>query len=415
MPPIQVLSKAVPRMLVCLGVVTPLLLSQHSNSQSCRGNATTLLYLWKIESEASDSNQTHLLLSEQFGMDCTDLVTEGLSFHTYMRALKDFVDSDSSGLQRIIRVHNLYAQYAPTGWARFRLGRQFLSLGVTRGSVDGATVRLGAPADIRATFFAGLSVSGDSLTLKGWEDGNLLGGQLVTTYLPKTVISGSFVNRSSNGQSIQQKLGLEAKLKPHPGLHPSFGVYYDFSEEELKKLYFGCVSNGLDVASAYANYTYTNLTVPEGFLSEEDSPSGRGRLRVGASYYPQWISALSVVYVAAMYEEESSYHVEFSADKDWGSVGIGHSFGYGGGRTGAFATAFYPLLPNLTISTGVDYAKYRYSSDEDDSENDLATHLGVDVSLARNLKIHGRTEVLQNEEYDYDVRFLTTVSVGFGS
>jgi hypothetical protein len=222
------------------------------------------------------------------------------------------------------------------------------------------------------------------------------------------------VNRTNDGETAQQELGLEAKSKLHPGFHPSFGAYYDFSEEELRKLFVGCASNGLDAVSAYGNYTYTNLTVPEGFLSEEDSPSGRGRLRVGASYYPQWVSALSVVYVAAMYEEESSHHVELSADQDWGSVGIGHSFGYGGGRTGAFANAFYPLLPNLTISGGIDYARYKYSSAENDSENDLATHLGVDVSVARNLKIYGRTEVLQNEEYDYDFRFLTTVSVGFG-
>jgi len=403
-------------LLFCSAIATALLLIQRAYPQSYKGNTNTLFYAWRTESADRDTSQTHILLSEQLRLSCTNVLAEGLSFHTYVRALKDFAPDDSANFERIFRLHNMYAQYSPSRWADVRLGRQYLSLGVARGSVDGVALRIRVPRASRLSIFAGLGVSGDSLILKSWSESSLFGGQLASSFFPGTDLSLSFINRSVRDTNIQQEAGLEARFRLMPGLRPSIGADYSLLSEGLKRIHIGISSFELDLVSAYINYTYTKPTFPENsFFSEFETP-GYGRARLGVSYYPKWIASWSGVYVTSLYEEETSHYVELSADGDWASIGVGHSFGYGGGRSGVYVSTFYPVTPRLEIAAGVDYARYRIAAlgSESGTEDDLAAHLGGSFAFLKDMELLSRIEYLLNEDYEYDIRFLSTLSVGFG-
>jgi hypothetical protein len=399
-----------------VAALIPFLGNHNAFPQSCTGNANTLFYAWRTESTDRDTAETHVLLSEQFRMNCTDLLVEELSFHAYVRALKDFAPNDSAGLQKVLKIHNMYAQYSPIRYASVRLGRQNLSFGVARGSLDGATVSLKVPRAVRITGFVGLGVSGDSLTVRGWSEGSLFGGQFAASPLAGTDLAVSFISRSVRNTNIHREASVEARYRLLPGLRPSIGIDYDLLAEELKKVYLGFLSTGLSNVTAYANCSYTKPIFPDGSFFEELEPSGIGRVRLGATCYPGWIASLSAVYVTTAQEDRVAHYIELSADQDWISVGTGMGLGYGGARSGLFASIFYPLTDRLDVAGGVDYARYKKAAleDESDREDDLAVHLGTDLRFLRELKMHSRIEYLLNEEYDIDIRFLSVLSVGFG-
>ncbi len=402
--------------LLCFTLFLTLVAARRGNCYSYRGAATTFFYIWQTESEDGDSSSTELLLSEELRFDYERLPIEGLSFHTYLRALKHFAPEDSAGFEKIFKVHNLYAVYSPARWADIRVGRQFLSYGVSRGSMDGATVRLTVPGIGRIVGIAGTAVSTESLSVQPI-DGNLVwGGQIASDYLPNSDISASYFTSNRNDTTSRQTAGIDARFRPLPGVRPFLGMTYDFVGSRVNKWYVGCAARGFNDLSGYLGYTYLEPTFSDNSFFATLSSRGRSRIRLSATYSPDWIASFTAVYVNSLYETETSHYVEVSADASRASIGIGHSLGFGGERTAAFVTGNYDPLFWLLLTGGIEYARYGVATLDEPSEreDDLVAHVGADVRLSKDVGIHTRVEYLINDEYIYDVRFLSLLSLGFG-
>jgi len=385
-------------------------------SQQCTGNASTIVYGWK--SQGDDTDTVHVIGSQQLRFDCSDILTDGLSFHTFVRALKDFSPGDSSVFQRILKIHNLYAQYDLPKWGNIRFGRQFLSFGVAKGSMDGATVTFRVPRIARLVGFAGMGVCGESLSVQSWDESQVVGGHLYSNYLPKTSVSVSLVQRASEDTTTEQKMGFDLRFRPYPGFTPFLGANYDFINSTINELYVGLFNTSHRILSTYLNYTYLKPTFAKDsyFKNFSEHTKSHSRMRLSTTYNPDWIAAFTASYVTSIYEKDVSYSFELTADGNYASIGAGHSFGFGGEHSNIFGTFNYPILAYLDMNVGVDYGTYGTATEEDvsETENDLVAYLGGDWRPFENVRIDMRVENLINEEYQYDIRFLSSLSVGFG-
>ena len=378
------------------------------------GNASTIVYGWSAQGDSADS--LHTLVSQQLLLDWSDVITEGLSFHTFVRSLKDFTLADSAEWKRILKIHNLYAQYRVPRRADIRIGRQFLAFGVARGSMDGAAVTLKIPGTGRLVGFAGLGVSGESLAVQSWEDSHILGGHLYVNYLPGTKISTSFVQRTANDTTTEQKMGFDLRFQPYPGFNPFVGANYDIINSTVNEFYVGLFNTSYSRLSTYFNYTYSKPTFAENSYFKNFSSEARNRVRLATTYSPDWIASFTGAYVTTVYNKGPSYYFELSADGDYASLGVGHAFGFGGERSGVFGALNYPILNYVDVNAGVDYAKYGLETEEEvtETEDDLVAYVGGQWRPFEKVKVDVRVEDLINEKYDYDIRFLSSLSVGFG-
>lgn len=383
-------------------------------SQRCTGNASTIVYGWRTQGDSTDS--VHTLVSQQLRLDCSDIITEGFSFHTFVRSLKDFTPADSAEWKRILKIHNLYAQYRIPGRADIRVGRQFLAFGVARGSMDGAAVTLKIPGTARLVGFAGLGVSGESLAVQSWEDSHILGGHLYVNYLPGTRISTSFVQKTVNDTTTEQKMGFDLRFQPYPGFRPLLGVNYDLINSAINEFYVGLFNTSYSRLTTYFNYTYSKPTFAENSYFKNFSSEARNRVRLSTTYSPDWIASFTGAYVTTLYSKGPSYYFELSADGDYASLGVGHAVGFGGERSGVFGAFNYPILNYVDVNGGVDYARYGIETEEEalETEDDLMAYVGAEWRPFEKVKVDVRVEDLINEEYDYDIRFLSSLSVGFG-
>ena len=95
---------------------------------------------------------------------------------------------------------------------------------------------------------------------------------------------------------------------------------------------------------------------------------------------------------------------------------MGHAFGFGGKRSGVFGAFNYPILDYADVNAGVDYAMYGLETEEEvtETEDDLVAYVGGQWRPFEKVKVEVRVEDLINEKYDYDIRFLSSLSVGFG-
>jgi hypothetical protein len=354
--------------------------------------------------------------SQQLCLDFSDIATDGLSFHTFVRALKDFNSEDSSDMKRILKIYNLYTEYGSHNRGFIRLGRQFLSFGVGKGSIDGATGQLVIPGMARLTAFAGLGVQSESLSVQAWEESRTLGGQLSVQYLHKTDITASFVEKAVRDTSTEQKMRLDLRTELRPGLRPYVGADFDFVESTLSRLYAGFADNRTDKLSSYINYSYLKPAFPKNSFFHKLENEGYSRVRAGVTFNPAWVADFTVTFVSSIYETDNAHYLEVSADGEWLSLGAGHSFGYGGERTGVFASASYPVFKTLNLDAGLDYAVYRFTEEDavSSDENDIAGYTGAKWKPFANVDIGARVENLVNQDYEYDVRFVSNISIGFG-
>lgn len=382
--------------------------------QHCAGNVSTIVYGWRAQGDSTDS--VHTLVSQQLRLDCSNIITEGFSFHTFVRTLKDFTPADSAEWKRILKIHNLYAQYRIPRRADIRLGRQFLAFGVARGSMDGAVVTFRFPGAARLVGFAGLGVSGESLAVQSWEDSHILGGHLYVDYLPGTKISTSFVQKTVNDTATEKKIGFDLRFQPYPGFRPFVGANYDLINSTINKFCVGLFNTSYSRLSTYFNYTYSKPTFPENSYFRNFSSKARSRVRLATTYRPDWIASFTGAYVTTVYSRGPSYYFELSADGDYASLGVGHAFGFGGERSGVFGAFNYPVLAYVDVNAGVDYARYGIETEEEalKTEDDLVAYVGGQWRPFEKVRLDVRVEDLINEEYDYDIRFLSSLSVGFG-
>ncbi|MFQ5906735.1 MAG: hypothetical protein ACE5JA_09205, partial [bacterium] len=198
---------------------------------------------------------------------------------------------------------------------------------------------------------------------------------------------------------------------------PFLGANYDLINGTINELYVGLFNTSHRTLSTYFNYTYLKPTFAENsyFKKFSDEANGHSRMRLSTTYTPDWIASLTGSYVTSIYEKDVSHYFELTADGDYASLGVGHSFGFGGERSSVFGVFNYPILTYLDLNAGADYARYGIATEEEASEtnDDLVAYVGGEWRPLEKVRIDMRIEDLVNEEYQYDIRFFSSLSVGF--
>ena len=317
--------------------------------------------------------------------------------------------------------------------ADLSLGRLPFFVGVGSGTIDGALTRFHSTNNLLAmTVYGGANTPLD-LTVRQWgplKRDFTLGGQALLS-VEDFRLGASYMNRQ------RERPGYWT-LRPDTLFNPT-SVYVD--PEQTREQYAGAdMSYWLPEAKFYARYDY-NLDYKQ-----------TQRAQMGVHYYPAGRWALSADYIhraprlpynsffsvfsvptseeleggadytivrstrvfvrgaAVTYVDDHSFRYTFGVANDYASASYRGSTGYAGELNAVSVQGSYPICNRALIPIlGVSYTSYKLNA-EDNTENTVATVLGVIARPLQLLSVDVQGQWLSNKVYKNDLRLFAELN-----
>lgn len=398
--------------LVCAGF-----LSTPAAATTVSGRVTASAYAFEGNSTASDA-ATYVRSHAALRLQVSDLGHRALSLTSYLQGTTDLLESADT--DPATRFYSLFLRYKDRH-ADVRLGRQWISVGVGAGTMDGARLDL-KRYGVGLTLYGGALAPVDGYARGQLDEAHLYGVRLQTSQLAGILIAVSYADRERDPiayvnpgrysgfvgqpQAIRRQLaGIEASRRF--GLHSLRSrVDYDVQNESLRRGEIaGRVGLSPDLA-LQASWRHRQPSVYSGSIFSVFPSEGYDEYALRLFYRVSDALSLSTHAATVQYDDDSTQRLGLSAS--WGrhlTLGYRHYQGYAGGANGLSGSVLYDLSPQLTFRGDLDLSTYE-RFDAEDSDGLVAASAGLTWRATREFSLDGQLQGLRNPSYDTDLRGL---------
>lgn len=406
------------------------------HSQTISTRLSTYFYTWErydsVLTPGEYTSTNHIRGYQNFLLD----ITEGKwSFSTSVQTEEDLIEKSGRGFA--YRFYNAYIKGSNLfDVLDVKLGRQYVSAGTGRGTLDGINLKLklGKEKEFHLSGYAG----GLTPYTYDFDDYGVFfknfafGGQLSYFGVKDLKLSASYFNKHRKPQSyttvradssfnrMEYIVDIDEFADQLGGLDFSyrklkynfFGkLYYDFN---LKKLYRGEINGSVSATDKLRfslGYTYRQPQISYNSIFWVFNYRQYNELELGADYLLNKNINIYAKAANVFYTDENSlrFQVGFS-HPNFGLSIIKYS-GYTGESEGAYGYVNYELMKSkLSLTSGLSYSNYKIKNYSDEKENSLSGMLGFTYRPVNRITIDVQGQLISNRIYKTDTRLLLGIN-----
>ena len=411
-----------------------LILPLHSQTISTR--LSTYFYTWErydsILTGGEYSSTSHLRGYQNLLLD----ITEGKwSFSTSVQTEEDLMEKSGRGFA--YRFYNAYIKGSNLfDVLDVKLGRQYVSAGTGRGTLDGINLKLklGKEKEFHLSGYAG----GLTPYTYDFDDYGVFfknfafGGQLSYFGVKDLKLSASYFNKNRKPQSyttvradssfnrMEYVVDIDEFADQLGGLDFSFRkpkydffgkLYYDFN---LKKLYRGEINGSVSATDKLRfslGYTYRQPQISYNSIFWVFNYRQYNELEIGADYLVNKNINIYARAANVFYTDENSLRAQLGFSHPNFGLSIIKYTGYAGESEGAYGYFNYELMKSkLSLTSGLSYSNYKIKNYSDEKENSFSGMLGFTYRPVNRITIDVQGQLISNRIYKTDTRLLVGIN-----
>ncbi len=395
-----------------------------SYPQTINARFTTAAYAWE-QQEIDSSKANHFRFYQLAQLSIGRLGLPNLSFHTYVQFSNDF--SEQAVADPRWWIYNCYFDLKNVAHAiDIGLGRQRIYAGVGYGTVDGLQLQYRLKDYFKIKFYVGtLAPTAKSTELRDFNSDNLTYGFHLTSnklkkirlglsyarqsvepiqYRSSGLFTGSFRLEHPIAAWQKELVGLDVSSQVSSKLRLNGRLDFNVLAENVKRGEFGGryqIHRNLELG---LDYIYRTPFIDQNSIFSVFEINPNQELALQGRYrwndYQFFLTAANVIL-------KDDTNLRLGLGCSWKSLYLGYHrrAGYGGDSDGLTFNFSYPVLPNLSVTLGSNFASYRFSEFSNSRDQAIAGVLGVDYSPTKNLTLQAEGQVLNNKIFSHDARF----------
>lgn len=406
-------------------------------SQTLNLRFNNAFYTWKRVDSLTGSNvdatyTTHLKGYQNLAFD--------LNFGKW--TLSSFVQTDEDIINKIDRGFSFrfYDAYLKGNnlfnVLDLKLGRQYVSAGSGRGTIDGAhfKLKLGDRKQYQIVGYGGYltPLAYDFQGYKQLKDNFLAGGQFLYygvkdlsvglsyamkrrgmdpyyTIRPDELFNPKVVYIETESKS-EQIAGADVSYRINKK-HNVFGrAYYDIN---MKKLYKAEINGNFaltDKVKFSVGYYYKQPQISYNTIFWVFNYKKYQEVEAGIDYAARIFGTDANVYGrfgGVFYESDNSLKFQFGVSNPWYGLGVVKYTGYAGETEGAFGYFNHDLYKNqFVLTSNLSYSRYNLGNYNADKVDVFSGALGLTYRPVNHFSIDAQGQFMTNEIYKFDTRFL---------
>lgn len=406
-------------------------------SQTLNLRFNNAFYTWKRVDSLTGSNTdatytTHLKGYQNLAFD--------LNFGKW--TLSSFVQTDEDIINKIDRGFSFrfYDAYLKGNnlfnVLDLKLGRQYVSAGSGRGTIDGAhfKLKLGDRKQYQIVGYGGYltPLAYDFQGYKQLKDNFLAGGQFLYygvkdlsvglsyamkrrgmdpyyTIRPDELFNPKVVYIETESKS-EQIAGADVSYRINKK-HNVFGrAYYDIN---MKKLYKAEINGNFaltDKVKFSVGYYYKQPQISYNTIFWVFNYKKYQEVEAGIDYAARIFGTDANVYGrfgGVFYESDNSLKFQFGVSNPWYGLGVVKCTGYAGETEGAFGYFNHDLYKNqFVLTSNLSYSRYNLGNYNADKVDVFSGALGLTYRPVNHFSIDAQGQFMTNEIYKFDTRFL---------
>lgn len=378
------------------------------------------------------SSTTHLRGYQNFLLD----ISEGKwSFSTSVQTEEDIIEKSGRGFA--YRFYNAFIKGSNLfNILDLKLGRQYISAGTGRGTLDGINLKLklGKEKEYHLSGYAGglTPYTYDFNDYGVFFKNFAFGGQLSYFGVKNLKLSASYFNKHRKPQSYttvradssfnkteyvvdidefaDQLGGLDFSYRKPK--YDFFGkLYYDFN---LKKLYRGEINGSISATDKLRfslGYTYRQPQISYNSIFWVFNYRNFNEVEAGVDYLLNKSFNFYAKAANVFYTDENSLRVQLGISHPNFGLSLIKYTGYSGESDGIYAYFNHELLKSeLALTSGLNYSKYRIKNYSDEKENTFGGMLGLTYRPFNRITIDIQGQLISNRIYKTDTRLLLGIN-----
>jgi hypothetical protein len=407
----------------CLLAVLLLLTPSSASALKISARLTASLHSWEIrddEGTAVSYNTVHQLVS----LDVAGLRAKGLSFHAYGRG---FLHTEGHEIRRRLALYSTYADWTRiTRRLDLRLGRQRISAGVGRGTLDGTRAVVSLPHSIKVLAYLGAISPEDRSTRVGsWGRGHACGSR-ISARARKTTVSLSFAEQSgshsgagltgpdsrepeANARAVRLA-GIEARTTYLTGTDVSGALEIDATGWEMVRARLSGRRQAAPGLKLSASVDMRRSVFDADTVSSAGDDDRSTEVEGGAIYSLGGSLELSGSYSLLRSADGGTHRVRLELTGGRSSISYYRRSGGGGNRDDVRAGGSIAILPLVSLRGSLSLSSYRLSQARRTREEAFEGVLALDFERARKLEATLEGRLIKNKTYDYDVQLFAKVT-----
>ncbi len=406
------------------------------HSQTISTRLSTYFYTWErydsILPSGDYSSTNHLRGYQNLLFD----ISEGKwSFSTSVQTEEDVIEKSGRGFA--YRFYNAYIKGSNLFDALdVKLGRQYISAGAGRGTLDGLNLKLklGKEKEFHLTGYAGgltpytYDFSDYGVFFKNFAYGGQFSYfgvkdlKLSVSYFNKhrKPLSYTTVRADSSFNLTNYLVDIDEFADQLGGFDFSYWnrrynfygkLYYDFN---LKKLYRGEINgsvNATDKIKFSLGYTYRQPQISYNSIFWVFNYRQYNEVEAGVDYLLNKSFNFYAKAANVFYTDENSLRVQLGFSHPNFGLSLIKYTGYAGESDGVYGYFNYELLKSkLALTSGLNYSKYRIKNYSDEKEDSFSGLLGFTYRPINRVSIDVQGQLISNRIYKTDTRFLVGIN-----
>ena len=406
-------------------------------SQTLNLRFNNAFYTWKRVDSLTGSNAdatytTHLKGYQNLAFD--------LNFGKW--TLSSFVQTDEDIINKIDRGFSFrfYDAYLKGNnlfnVLDLKLGRQYVSAGSGRGTIDGAhfKLKLGDRKQYQIVGYGGYltPLAYDFQGYKQLKDNFLAGGQFLYygvkdlsvglsyamkrrgmdpyyTIRPDELFNPKVVYIETESKS-EQIAGADVSYRINKK-HNVFGrAYYDINMKKLYKAEINANFALTDKVKFSVGYYYKQPQISYNTIFWVFNYKKYQEVEAGIDYAARIFGTDANVYGrfgGVFYESDNSLKFQFGVSNPWYGLGVVKCTGYAGETEGAFGYFNHDLYKNqFVLTSNLSYSRYNLGNYNADKVDVFSGALGLTYRPVNHFSIDAQGQFMTNEIYKFDTRFL---------
>jgi hypothetical protein len=384
---------------------------------------TASLHSWESRDRSGTAvayNTIHQLLS----LDVSGLGVRGLSFHAYGRG---FVHTAGSERSRRLALYSAYADWNRiAGRLDLRLGRQRVSAGVGRGTVDGTRAVVSLPYSIKLLAYAGIVAPEDRSTDVGsWRRGHACGLRVAARKFKTTVslslaeesraLSGvAEVNLDGDGPTVPalhtRLVGVNARTTYFPGTDVSGALELDAITWEPARLRLTGRRQATPGLRLSGSVDHRRAVAAAETVSIDPAYKPGTEVRGTATHSLDGGLQLAGAYSVVLSGDGRTHRVRFDLSRGYSKLSYHRRSGYGGRADGVSAGGRVAIVSHVSLRGSLSLSSYGLSEARRSRWTALEGVVALDVEHTGKFAASLEGRLLDNKTYDYDVQLFAKIT-----
>lgn len=366
-----------------------------------------------------------------------DVTKKNFSVHTTIQAAKTLASAPDE--EKLLKFYNLYFRWRNIfDIVDLNVGRHSIFAGVGNGLLDGGSfkIKLFENKFVLAGY-GGVNVNPylEAKIHKNTKDNYLIGGQLVTTFVPDMQLGLSYMNRhrerysytsirpDSLGNAIPRTVNVASPYEQLASGDVSYqfnkiarlyGRYdHDLNLEKTSRAQFSTRINVTDWLAFTGDYIYRQPRIPYNSIFNVFDITTTNEIEGGVEYIYSHALRFFGKFANIQYSGDKSQRYTLGMNAEYGSLTYSGNSGYAGELNSVSAQLIYPLFDRMLIPTiGVSRATYKLTKQGDTFD----TFSGIFGAAFRPYKVFfvdAQVQWMSNKVYKNDFRFLFKINYLF--